>query len=181
MDCLNAGHGGLEVGANHERTNESNLALKCVNWLQGMYYEAGRPVYLTRNDDVSMSLERRVNMANHSGVDKYISIHFNQFHDPKAHGFTVFHYPGSTNGKRLAESIHDQMADHKLESRGVRASDDQLDDDNHKYMYELAETNMPAVLVEMGFLSSPHDRPHLTDDEFLYNHTKKVFDGIINA
>lgn len=101
---------------------------------------------LTR-DDASMSLARRADFANQVGADYFISIHCNGHPDPIAEGIETFYNEGSKAGHALATAIQDSMmltfSDHV--DRGVKT----------KNLHVLRETKMPAVLVELEFISCP--------------------------
>jgi len=97
------------------------------------------------NTDVALS--ERVKFANAVKPDIYVSIHANAMTGEwqEASGIETFHYPTSAKGKVLAEIIHKHILQGTpLKDRGVKTAN----------FYVLKYTNMPAVLVECGFMDN---------------------------
>ena len=113
----------------------------------------------------NIKLKERIRRAN-EGWSKYespmlISIHANadgrngEWTD--ANGLTVFHYPGSTKGKALAQAAHDSLMKHcNIKSRGLKTARFAM----------LRRTRMPAILVEHGFMTNKGDAKKLASDKF---------------
>lgn len=94
----------------------------------------------------SSSLTARVREANSWGADVFVSLHTNASTNPSANGSEVLVYRTSGAAYELAEDILREMtAVTGLRSRGVIA---------RPGLYVLRRTNMPAVLVEMGFITN---------------------------
>ena len=98
----------------------------------------------------STSLTTRVNEANAWPADIFISLHNNAAQNPNATGNEALIYgPGSTVARGLGEEILEQLTlTTGLRNRGIVY---------RPGLYVLKETTMPAVLVEMGFISNPYD------------------------
>ena len=98
----------------------------------------------------STSLSERVREANRWGADVFISLHTNAAARDSASGSEALIYSySSTVARALAEDILDEMtAITGLTNRGVI---------ERPGLYVLRRTNMPAVLVEMGFITNPKD------------------------
>ena len=83
----------------------------------------------------------------------FISIHANSVERPAAHGTEVYHYPGSARGRRLASLLQSRLvAALGTADRGVKEANFQV----------LRETDCPAVLVEVAFISNEADRQLVT-------------------
>ena len=98
----------------------------------------------------SSSLVTRVNEANSWGADIFLSLHNNAAENPRASGNEALVYgPRQTVANELAEEILEQLTlTTGLRNRGIVY---------RPGLYVLKETTMPAVLVEMGFISNPYD------------------------
>ncbi len=102
------------------------------------------------------SLAARVNAANEWGAEWFISIHCNASTIPSASGSEAYVYSTSSPAYALGESLlvglHDATG---LLNRGVRTNTG---------LYVLRRTRMPAVLVELGYLTNPRDAALLSGD-----------------
>ena len=98
----------------------------------------------------STSLKARVDEANSWGADIFLSLHTNAAENPRASGSEALVYsPESTVALEIAEDILRQLhLVSGLRNRGIVF---------RPGLYVLKETSMPAVLVEMGFISNPYD------------------------
>ena len=98
----------------------------------------------------SSSLVERVRQANEWGADVFISLHNNAAENPSATGNEALVYgPGSTVAIALGTEILDQLTlTTGLRNRGIVY---------RPGLYVLKETEMPAVLVEMGFITNEYD------------------------
>ena len=95
------------------------------------------------------SLTTRVRDANSWGADIFISLHTNASDNPNATGTEVLVYRTAGEANELAEDILRELVNTTgLRNRGVIA---------RPGLYVLRRTNMPAVLVEMGFITNPGD------------------------
>jgi len=112
--------------------------------------EAGLEVYCLQSDNVGGGIGAPVCVeANRWGADCFVSIHANSAADSIAHGVETFCYARDTLGETLAACIQSQMVDAlEMTDRGVK---------ERPGLYVLRYTDMPAALVEVGFLSNESD------------------------
>lgn len=97
---VDPGHGGLNrgsVGATGYLEKDFNLAL--ARKVRASLEARGLEVIMTRNDDISVSLETRTEVANSVGADLFLSIHANGFKSPEARGFEVYFLSATANGE----------------------------------------------------------------------------------
>lgn len=132
-------------------------------------------IKLTREDDNSLGetiaedLDQRAYVANKWQANLFVSIHCNSAADRTAHGFEVFCYKKGGEAEKLAQSIHDKCIEYLgLTDRGVKEANFAV----------LRETNMPAVLVELAFISNPTEEGLLNDVEFITKAQRAIADGI---
>lgn len=148
---IDPGHSGpTEPGACTAGVQECDVVLSIAKLLADHLYEAGHEIWLTRTGDIETDdLSFRAKMANDNGVDVFVSIHANSAVNIAAHGTETYHYPGSAEGQRLADCIQARLIDAlDTVNRGVKEAHFQV----------LRETNCPAVLVEVAFISNDTDR-----------------------
>jgi N-acetylmuramoyl-L-alanine amidase len=157
--CLDPGHGGRDpgaVGTDPFRLEEKEINLSIANFLEEKIENAGHWAAMTRRRDVFIKLESRTEFANRLEADLFISLHANSFRSSAVSGIEVYHYPNSENGKAVAENILASLIaafpDHK--NRGIKT---------RNYVV-LKKTEMPAVLVEVEFLSNPDQLQFLADE-----------------
>ena len=181
---LDAGHGGIDVGASGGTTgvNESDLNLEICKELQNVFEENGFIVVMTRNDQNGLygdtskgfkmrDLNRRLEICKNSGADVFISIHLNSYSSSKRRGAQVFFKEGSEQGKRFADSIQTEL---NLLKESKRMYDAISGD-----YYLLNECNITAVIVECGFLSNPEEENLLLDGNYRKKLAKSIFLGTL--
>lgn len=116
------------------------------------------------------SLRVRVNDANSWGADYFVSIHTNASTQPSANGTEVLVYSQPSTSSRLAEDILREVTEITgLTSRGVKS---------RPGLYVLRKTTMPAVLVELGFISNPSDAQRMRDNPNLF--AQGIYQGILD-
>lgn len=145
---IDPGHGGSDAGAiglGGLREKEINLSVS--REVQRILEQNGIQAVMTRRSDRTVELEPRTVMANRVNADLFVSIHSNSVdgYRPEVNGVETYYYQ---SGRRLAEYIQGSILENfDMRNRGVRRA----------RFYVLRHTRMPAVLVEMGFVSGSHD------------------------
>jgi N-acetylmuramoyl-L-alanine amidase len=155
---IDPGHGGSDPGA----IGVTGLKEKVVNLavskhLITLLTSAGADVIVTRSGDQSVSNQQRVDLANGSKADLYISIHSNAFSNPESNG-TETHYcdknGNSTASRYLAQQLQRELVPALgLRDRGVKASS----------FFVITNVEMPAALVELAFMTNPTEEAILND------------------
>lgn len=170
---LDAGHGGNDEGTSVQMLQEKRIALMCSLMVRNFLDEMGYRVMLTRTRDVYISLPRRVSIANKNGATCFVSIHFNAANNVAAKGVEVFycdtHEPKRTrSSQKLANCVLYHVIDQtNAKSRGVKKG-------NH---HVTRETQMPAILVEGGFLTNKEERLQLKNTAYI----QKIAHGIAHG
>lgn len=115
------------------------------------------------------SLAARVNDANRWGADYFISLHTNAASSPSANGTEAYVYARNSRSFHFAEDILENLVDVTgLRDRGVLA---------RPGLYVLRKTAMPAVLVELGFITNPGDAALMRDNPGLF--AEGIYQGIL--
>lgn len=171
---IDPGHGGKDPGATGGGVREKAVVLNVAKKIAAYLEARGCTVMLTRETDVFVELSDRARMANAAKADLFVSIHCNSVRDnARATGMEVYHYTrASEASKRAARVIYDKLLPVcGLRGRGVKSKD----------LAVLRETAMPAVLVELGFISNPSDRAKLTNFAWQDDAAQAIADGIVEA
>lgn len=172
---LDAGHGGKDRGAKVESVLEKRLALTTALLVKRSLETLGYRVVLTRSHDVSLSLPRRVGLANKMGATIFVSLHYNSASNPQAKGVEVFYYLSKEDAARAKESKHlancvlYQIVDQtSMSSRGVKKGN----------LYVNREAEMPSILIEGGFMTNPEEFANLKNRDFLNKLAHGIARGI---
>jgi len=166
---IDLGHGGVDSGATYNGRKESNDVLRLGLLVGDEISRHGVDVEFTRTNDRTLSLSERSALERKSGANCLLSIHRNAYVPEKAKGVETFHYPSSSNGKRLAASIQSNIVNAGLatENRGVKTAN----------FHMLRETKSPSALVEVGFIDSAQDNTLF--DNRLNDYAKVIAKGIL--
>lgn len=146
---LDAGHGGRDPGAVYNGRQEKDDTLALVLAIGEILQNRGVDVEYTRTTDVYESPYQKAMEANAAGVDFFLSIHRNSYPtENTVSGVESLVYDKSGLKLDVAESIDDQLEAIGFVNLGVKA---------RPGLVVLRRTQMPAVLVEAGFINSNTD------------------------
>lgn len=179
MVVIDPGHGGSDPGVTvpegQLHWTEADLVHDLASRLEGRLAAAGVRVQLTRGPAQRDHLPDvdRAALANSLGADVFISLHLDGHVNPAADGVATYHYGTdngvtSTTGERLAGLVQREI----VARTGLR------DCRSHAKAWDLLRlTRMPAVRVEVGYLTSPADRSRLVEPRF----RDRVVEAIVAA
>ena len=161
---IDPGHGGPDSGAiGIDGLRETDVVLDVSKTVTALLKGKGVKVEMTRMNEVDLDLSPRVSFANRTRADLFVSIHANASRGKKRNinGLETFYYDG-WKGRLLAQKIQKQILKVSPGSpdRGVRRGN----------YYVIKNTNMPAVLVEIGFVTGKLDARRLEKS----SHRKRV-------
>lgn len=179
LNPQSSGYGAVYDG--DVRLEEKNLTYTVAKNIQDYACDRGVRVELTRDKDEPKTLRNRCKFERKLKPDCFVSIHFNYFRTNEPRGSTIFYYPHSVEGEKLSESLDPYFQGYvTIPHRRIRVADNERDDDLTPYMYVLANTNSPAVLLELAFLSNPKDREKIINnrEQFLKNYAEVIFWGL---
>lgn len=146
---MDAGHGGRDPGAVYNGRQEKDDALRLALAVGEILVNNGIDVNYTRTTDVYDTPLQKATKANEWGADLFISIHRNSFPtENTAFGVESLVYDLSGLKLEIAESINQQLEAVGFRNLGVKARPN---------LVVLRRTQMPAVLVEVGFINSVTD------------------------
>ena len=163
--AIDAGHGGEDPGASKKGYKEKDLNFTILNnYTKELFIDSDIKVYFTRETDVLIDLYDRAAFASELGADLFLSLHMNANNSSSVNGTEIF-YSSYNNavtanglysarlGKTLAENISSMM---DTKNRGVTNSE----------FVVVKYNTVPAVLIELGFMTNSNELAKLTDAEY---------------
>lgn len=172
--CIDAGHGGTDVGAVNKNRYEKDDNLKIAKLIEKYLQEHGIKTVMTRDNDTNVSLRQRCKIANREEADIFVSVHRNSA--TTGNGIEI--WTSSLKKKKdlnLANSILQKLAETEIQgNRGVKSGTAKGGFTDY---YVLKNTQMPSCLVELGFISD--DKDNELFDKNLEHYAKAIADGII--
>jgi N-acetylmuramoyl-L-alanine amidase len=178
---IDPGHGGPSAtgcSAVYEGTRiyEKNLTLKIGRKVYDQLRAMGMNVIMTRTDDSAINLASRPALANTNLADLFVSIHVDDFPgNPRASGTTAYYHGSDENGRALAHVLARTVsAAAGVPNRGARSDMERF----KTGMAVLRSAEMPAVLLEIAYISNPEDRAKLMHEDCLSGVARAVAEGI---
>ncbi len=179
---IDPGHGGDEPGSLGKIDGkivlyEKDVNLKIATVAYNKLLEEGYNVIATRTDDSTVSLQKRVEIANESNASLFVSVHNNSFEESSAKGtLTMYAYDDTEananvmTGYKLAKTIQPFISEAtQSQDRGLL---------RNPKIYVLAKTAMPAALVECLFISNEEDLEKLMDGQYIEKMGIAIANGI---
>lgn len=176
--CIDPGHGGSDSGALGAFSKEKDITLAISMRLKKLLEQAGAKVIMTRTTDVDVyapndgaveELQARCDVANAAGADVFVCIHIDSYSTPDVGGVTAYYNNKTPYDLGLAKYIHkENMKATAFPDRGVQTAN----------FYVLLHTNMPATLVELGFISNPSEEKTLNTDAQQQNFAESICQGL---
>lgn len=184
---IDAGHGEPDGGAvSVSEIRESDLNLEVAKLLEKDLINLGYEVIMTRKDENNIAdsdlqnstirnikvsdINNRIRITNTSNADMLISIHMNNFSSEKYYGWQTFYKKNSSYSKILAQNIQKGISNN-IERENKRT---ELPIENIKL---IDKSEIPAVIVECGFLSNLEDVRLLQTEEY----RQQIVDGIVDG
>ena len=186
---LDPGHGGTDPGATAGGYREADLNLAVAKKVQSLLLDRGYIVYMSRNDNSTVALLDRSQMANDINPDIFVSIHHNATGtgETSANGIESYYYeydpnyPSKINADMhnnperisMSKTLTTLIQENLVEYTG--ANDRGTDGETFSVLRESA---MPATLVELGFINNSTERQKLVTDSYQNTLAKAIADGI---
>ncbi len=160
---IDAGHGGVDTGAQFEDRNEKDDALKLALAVGKVLEQNGVDVVYTRTEDEYQTPFQKASIANEEDGDYFVSFHRNSSPTKNLYnGIETLVYSDSGQKATIARKINENLEDLGFKNNGVTT---------RQNLVVLRKTAMPALLLEVGFINSDKD------NEIFDNR----FDEIVNA
>lgn len=173
---IDPGHGGTAPGATSiTGVREKDLNIHISRKVESALKDKGYNVVMTRYNDETVGLYDRPGLANDLFADVFVSIHGNSTTSPSVSGIEVLYSPATSSNNKtedqypLARLVMDEILKATGgKERGVIKRPD---------LVVIREANMPAILVEVGFMSNPEEEKLILND----NYQNKIVEGIIKG
>jgi N-acetylmuramoyl-L-alanine amidase len=164
---IDPGHGGPDPGAiGNTGLEEAQVVLAVCRKVEQYLKRMGYQVIMTRTSNAGLALVERAAMANRAGADSFLSVHANAAADRRAQGLEIWHpRPSDRRGQTSAALAHCLLrwllVTTARRDRGLKFTEDPV-----REFTVLRTTRMPAVLVELAFLSNPAEAYLLAQEWF---------------
>lgn len=183
---LDPGHGGYDPGSiNPQGVYEKAINLQIAQYVKEMLRPSGIEVFLTRKEDIDyvpngvkgkttkkqLDLNYRIDMANEAKADIFVSLHVNATATGQNSGAETFYHYKSESGKGLAELIQQELI--KISGMNCRIA-------KPGDFYVIRNTSMPAVIVEVGYLSNEKEQKKLQQSWYQEQLSRAIAKGIAN-
>lgn len=166
---IDPGHGGWEPGAGNGSINEKDVVLAISLEIEKVLIQKNIDYYMIRRDDSYLSPADRVKIANEMKASLFVSIHNNSFTDASQTGILTAYNPYSPVGKDIASIMQSKLRDIGMRDRDIVP---------RSKLVVLRDTQMPSLLLEIGFISSKKDLALITNPAFQQECAERVVSGI---
>ncbi|MGE7110742.1 N-acetylmuramoyl-L-alanine amidase [Lysinibacillus sp. NPDC047702] len=173
---IDPGHGGKDPGTQYG-TNilEKNITLKVGTLVKDKLEAAGAKVLMPRTGDTFPTPQDRVDFTHANYGEIFVSIHVNSAkNNTDAQGTETYY--AKTPGDMYEEDIDLATFVNNQIVKNVNMKDRKVKE--AKYIV-IANTDIPAILVELGFLTNSEDRAKLTDDQYIELFAESIYKGIV--
>ncbi len=171
--AIDPGHGGEDLGSTRQGLYEKDANLAIAMFLKKELEDAGYAVFMIRDTDVTLENKERPAAAIAAEADIYVSIHLNSLDadSDATQGAEVWYADKRNDGSDvLAQYVIDELCKViDTRNRGIKMSNN---------LIVLKYNEMPACLVECGFITSETERAKLFDPEYQQKVAKGIFNGI---
>lgn len=166
---IDAGHGGSDFGAVYSGRMEKKDVLRLSLAVGNILEQNGVNVIYTRTGDIYETPAQKAQQANAANADYFISIHRNASPFPNQYtGAESLVYSKNSIAARMASNINKQLTQAGFANLGVN---------ERTNLAILNQTNMPAVLIEVGFVNT--DRDNMRFDSRFQEIARAIADGIL--
>lgn len=154
---IDAGHGGFDNGASYQGRREKDEVLRLALAVGELLQQDGFEVFFTRTTDEYASPYEKAQAANATGADYFVSLHRNSGPNPNRYqGVQTLVYEENQVVNDIANAVNSQLEEVGFRNLGI---------EERPGLVVLRRTEMPAVLVEVGFINSEVDN-QLFDQNF---------------
>ncbi len=175
---IDAGHGGRAPGATKQGIKEKDIDLAITQRLQEIFAASGENigVYVTRTDDSNPTFDQRVQLANRSQADLFISIHNNSIASGRmsgVRGTQVMYDEKSEESRRFAQiCLEEVTAELGSVDKGLIEGDS---------IYIIRTSEVPVALIEVGFMTNREELALLNSPEYQRQAAQGIYNAVMRA
>lgn len=175
---IDAGHGGRAPGATKQGVNEKDIDLAIALELKEILEENDQNIgfYFTRTDDSNPTFDQRVQLANKSNANLFISIHNNSTASGRMssiHGTQVMYDESSEASKQFAQICLEEVTEEiGSKNKGLVKGDS---------IYIIRTSEVPVALIEVGFMTNEEELALLRSKEYQKQTAQGIYDAILRA
>lgn len=155
---IDAGHGGSDFGATSSSGIEKQIVAQITDKIKFLNKNENVTIHLTRIGDQFLSLNDRSAMINKIKPDLVLSLHVNQNLNLSKSGME-FYVAKESIVKERSNEIAVELRNKFIRNNAIKSSEIK-----NAPFHILKKSEVPAVLVELGYMSNLDDREYLTND-----------------
>jgi N-acetylmuramoyl-L-alanine amidase len=156
---IDASHGGKDFGSSNKDFSEKAIVASITKKIKELNSDSELIIRLTRTDDENLSLLERVKIVNEIKPDLFISLHINNSKNPKHSGYEIYVSDKISTFEKsnlLANRLINSFStNYPLPNLGLKTAQ----------FLVLKKSEVPSMLIELGYLSNEFDRNYITDDQ----------------
>ncbi len=168
---IDAGHGGHDFGVNMHGFQEKNISEAIAKKIKEFNKDSNLEIVLLRDGDHFMELSERVSIINNHNPDLVISLHVNTSKNADTNGVEAYIASKKDfykKSKETAEKIVNEISGENLLKRKIGEAP----------FFVLKNSNCPALVLEMGFLSNNNDREYLISENGQNEIATKILESV---
>ena len=155
---IDAGHGGSDLGVTSSSANEKEIVAQITDKIKFLNKDENITIHLTRTGDQFLSLTDRSALINKIKPDLVLSLHVNQNLNVAKSGME-FYVAKESITKERSNEIAVELRNKFIRNRAIK-----LSEIKNAPFHILKKSEVPAILVELGYMSNLEDREYLTND-----------------
>lgn len=176
---LDAGHGKKDSGATAAGVKEKNLCLDILYNKAKEYFDSTSSnvkAYLTRHDDTFINLYQRPKYSKRYSADLFLSLHMNYSTSKRAKGTEVYY--SKVNNKKSFSGLNSKIFATRMRNTIVNDLHTTNRGIKQAGFVVIKRNTVPAVLVELGFVSNPRERGKLKTSTYQTKAAKSLYKGV---
>ncbi len=169
---IDASHGGKDFGSSNKEFSEKAIVASISRKIKELNSDSEIRIQFTRTDDENLTLMQRINFINETKPDLAISLHINNSKELTKNGLEVYVSQQNSvfeKSNELAKKLMNSFYGiYPLQNNGIKTAPFLL----------LKKSEVPIILLELGYLSNDFDRNYITDDQNQNEIAKIILDFV---